>query len=253
MTAPRPQLGTVTLCAAASVNVAATVAALQRSQARMGFARAVLFSDQRPAHLPDGIEYVEIARLRSSQAYSAFMLRDLAAHIATPHCLVVQWDGFVVDPAAWDDAFLACDYIGAPWPQFADGYDVGNGGFSLRSRRLLQACLEPAFIAAHPEDVALCRTNRLWLQAVCGMVFADHALAARFAFERSRAAGAVFGFHGAFNLIAAIGHEAFWGIYRTLDDRTTIRTDFWPIWHAVRTGPNGWRRALRMLVDRVTG
>ena len=53
--------------------------------------------------------------------------------------LLIQWDGYVVNPEAWDPAFLGCDYLGAKWYWHDDGMRVGNGGFSLRSRRLLDA------------------------------------------------------------------------------------------------------------------
>ena len=49
------------------------------------------------------------------------------------HC-----DGFIQNPNAWDDNFLNYDYIGAPiYPNGAFPF-VGNGGFSLRSKRLCQ-------------------------------------------------------------------------------------------------------------------
>ena len=126
----RLQLPSVTLCAAASVNITATVAALQRCLDQVEFGRTVLFSNTRPTGLPSAIDWVQIAPLRSANAYSRFVLNQLAPEIATPHCLIAQWDGFVIDAAAWDPAFLDLDYVGAPWPQFDDGHDVGNGGFS---------------------------------------------------------------------------------------------------------------------------
>ncbi len=47
-------------------------------------------------------------------------------------------DGFVQNPSAWDDDFLNYDYIGAPiYPTNSFPF-VGNGGFSLRSKRLCE-------------------------------------------------------------------------------------------------------------------
>ena len=40
--------------------------------------------------------------------------------------------------------FSHCDYIGAQWFWHNDGMRVGNGGFSLRSRKLLTALQDPA-------------------------------------------------------------------------------------------------------------
>ena len=63
---------------------------------------------------------------------------DLYKHINTDFCLVVQYDGKVSDPDLWNDDFLNYDYIGAAW---TDGY-VGNGGFTLRSKKLYDALVD---------------------------------------------------------------------------------------------------------------
>jgi hypothetical protein len=76
--------------------------------------------------------------------YSRFCVEELGAHVKTDFCLTVQLDGFMVNPDRWEDAFFEYDYIGAPWAttlkrRLPERYRVGNGGFSLRSRRLLEA------------------------------------------------------------------------------------------------------------------
>lgn len=241
-------LPTVTLCAVASVNVAATVRALQISLGKIDFADCLLFTD---ASIAPGaeIQLVSIPKIRSAAAYSEFMLRELVGHIRTEHCLVVQWDGFVLDADAWDPAFLQWDYIGAPWPQFTDGRDVGNGGFSLRSRRLLEACCDPGFQPGHPEDVAICRTNRDLLESGHGIRFADRSIAERFSYERTLPRGPTFGFHGIFNMVSEVGVEEFWSTYMTLDDRSTAGTDFRLIMRQLGAGSNSFRRRLRFAVD----
>lgn len=225
----RLDLPSVSLCAAASVNVAATVSALRASMEGLAFADCVLFTDADVSVAGTGVRIAPIQRLSSSRDYSDFMVRDLAMHIGTSHCLIVQWDGFVINPERWDPAFLEFDYIGAPWPQFEDGRDVGNGGFSLRSRRLLQACQDPRFVMDGPEDVAICRLNRAMLEEQHGIRFADRAMAERFSYERSMPMQPTFGFHGVFNLIDTIGAHRFWDLYLSLDDRKTAFLDFWPI------------------------
>lgn len=221
----RLQLPSVTLCAASSVNVGATIDALRNSIEKVEFAECLLFTDARIDSPPPGLKIVSIEALRSGTDYSDFLLRRLVGHVRTSHCLVVQWDGFVIDPSQWDTDFLQYDYIGAPWPQFDDGADVGNGGFSLRSARLLQACLDPAFVSAHPEDLAICRINRQLLESAHGIRFADRSTAERFAFERSKTETSTFGFHGAFNLVPLFGTAQFRQTYLSLDDRTTIFRD----------------------------
>src|SRR5215204_2115633 len=122
------KLPTITLCAAASVNVRATVAALSASLDQAEFADCLLLTHQEFDTTDERIRVIPIERLGSSRAYSTFLLRGLVDHLITAHCLIVQWDGFVIDAEQWDSGFFDYDYIGAPWPQFHDGHDVGNGG-----------------------------------------------------------------------------------------------------------------------------
>src|SRR4029453_13200210 len=157
-----------------------------------------------PASLPDGveapagIEIVPIAPIVSRDAYSHFILKSLLPHIATTHVLLMQWDGYVCNPDAWDPAFLDCDYIGAKWFWHNDAMRVGNGGFSLRSRRLLEALQDPRIALSVVEDETICRTFRPLLERDYGIRFADEALADRFAFEAAYPIGRPFGFHGLF-------------------------------------------------------
>lgn len=170
------------------------------NQAR--FAGALLFTCKNhgltPA--PEGIRIIETDAIRSVEDYSRFLLKNLASHIQTSHMLIVQWDGYVTDASAWTDDFLAVDYIGAVWPQYGDAHRVGNGGFSLRSRKLLDALAHPDIAPHHPEDVCIARTCRPVLEQRWGIVFADEALANRFAVERQQTARPSFGFHGLANM-----------------------------------------------------
>lgn len=247
----RLSLPQVTLCAASSVNVAATVRALEACLAQIEFFACKLFTDAEvhPSH--PAIEVVRIPRLDSSKAYSQFILKQLVDHVETPHCLVVQWDGYVLDACRWRAEFLEYDYIGARWPQFDDGYDVGNGGFSLRSRRLMEACREPGFKDDKAEDTAIGRTNRAWLEGK-GMRFAPAVVADQFATERAGNLAISFGFHGVFNMPQAIGIDGFWEVYRELNDRKTVWHDFLPITKDIRHGSGGFYRISRMIIDRLT-
>ncbi len=195
---PRPDLAQVTLCAADSARVTLTLRALAHSVSLCRFGDAVLFTD---ADVAAPVRVRRIARLASRDAYSAFLLKELAAHVATSHVLVVQWDGFVVAPEAWDPAFLAYDYVGARWEPRGDGMDVGNGGFSLRSRRLLDALQDPRFapVPGVPEDHLIGRVWRPALEREFGIRFAPADIADRFAQERVLSPVPCFGFHGLFN------------------------------------------------------
>lgn len=248
----RLSLPDVTLCAAASVNVIATVAALNRCLDQIEFARCLLFTDADASslRLNGRIEAIGIDRLSSAAAYSNFLLGELYPHIGTTHCLIVQWDGFVIDATQWEPEFLSYDYIGAPWPQFRDAHVVGNGGFSLRSRRLLEACRDPDFVAEHPEDVAIARSNRELLERKHGARFADLAVAERFSFERTAPKRPTFGFHGIFNLVEVLGPQGFWEIYSTLDNRSTVAADYWKLVRELGKGASAWPRRVRLTFDQ---
>ena len=74
--------------------------------------------------------------------YSRFCLHHLSDWVNSEFCLIFQDDGFILNPSLWNDSFYEYDYIGSPWPLSMgwpeEGKQVGNGGFSLRSKRLLE-------------------------------------------------------------------------------------------------------------------
>lgn len=248
--ATRLSLPQVTACAVASVNVKATLRALEACVAQIEFTECLFFTDAEVRSENPEIRIVPIPRITSSARYSDFLLTQLVDHVQTSHCLVIQWDGHVLDARRWKPEFLDYDYIGASWPQFDDGHDVGNGGFSLRTRRLMEACRDPLFRAFHPEDLSIGRANRDWLEGL-GMRFAPRALADRFSTERTGDLRSTFGYHGVFNMPRAIGIEPFWAIYRELDDLGTLRHDFRSILGDVSRGTGGVRRAVKMALDRL--
>jgi hypothetical protein len=116
--------------------------------------------------------------------------------------LLVQWDGYVVDPSAWSAEFLQYDYLGAKWHWFTDGMTVGNGGFTLRSKRLLDllASGRLAVDTSINEDVLICRVHRPVLERDYGICFAPESIADRFSYERSPPNGPTFGYHGLWNM-----------------------------------------------------
>jgi hypothetical protein len=138
--------------------------------------------------------------IHSIQAYSRFMVKDLNSYVETSFALVIQHDGFVLNPEAWIEEFTAYDYIGAPL--WIDGQHViGNGGFSLRSKKLLEVLQEESIQIPDgmPEDLFICVTLRDRLEAR-GIKFAPVELAQQFALEGNEKDGVIwsgqFGFHG---------------------------------------------------------
>lgn len=190
----------VTLCAIDTRTPELAMQALHYSSQAFQFGQTLLLSDRAPERLA-AVEFRRIDPLRSGRDYSMFVLQELAAHIKTRHVLIVQWDGFVVEPDCWSDEFLAWDYIGAPWGKAPQGRRVGNGGFSLRSRRLLEVLRSDAALQLHhPEDTSICHTNAERLEQHWGLRFAPLEVAQRFAFETAPPAHATFGFHGSYNV-----------------------------------------------------
>ena len=213
----KPSLPDVTLVAVTSVALSATIRALGASISQAQFGDVLLLSDQKPLSSVDPeIRWERIDPLRSRADYSRFMLRELAARVETSHALCVQWDGYVLRGAAWDPQFLDYDYIGAVWPHFRDGHNVGNGGFSLRSRRLLEACGDVPFDGFEAEDVTIGRTYRPQLEKQ-GIRFAPEEVARAFSYERTASTGYEFGFHGAFNLVRLLEPAAAADLFRGLE------------------------------------
>jgi tetratricopeptide (TPR) repeat protein len=196
------ELPGVTLCCIDTANHALAVRALRLSGAQARFGRTLLVSD-REVNEP-GIETDIIPALTSREDYSLFVLKSLASRIDTSHVLLVQWDGYVLNAAAWREEFFAADYIGAQWFWHDDGMRVGNGGFSLRSRKLLRALQDPRIVLTDAEDITICRAFRPLLEREHGIRFASEATADAFAYEAAYPVGKPFGFHGLFNFCRVV-------------------------------------------------
>ena len=143
-------LNQVTLVSVAGINSNVAIQAMERSLDQIGFYDAKILTPEKPSRLPSTIKWEQIPKLRlrapGVDDYSRFVLYELHNFVQTDFCLVVQGDGYVIDGRAWSEEFLEYDYIGAPWPIKKDAYidpfgnhqRVGNGGFSIRSKKLLE-------------------------------------------------------------------------------------------------------------------
>jgi hypothetical protein len=140
--------------------------------------------------------------------------------MTTDFLLFQEWDSCVLNPLAWDYSLLRCDYVGAVWPQsyepgwppVMEGFTVGNGGFSLRSRKFCELILKATYDwhddpSLMSYDCWMCRTMRPWLEAN-GVRFATEEQALRFSCEDSVYTGQ-FGFHGK-NTVAINGWKLPW-------------------------------------------
>ena len=172
----------------------------------------LLTSAQPKIKYPD-IEYVPIKPMNLEE-FNKTMIEDLHKHFETTHCLFVQADSFVVNHKLWKDEFLKYDYIGAPWSDElvinenlvlnVKKNPVGNGGFSLRSHKLLRATAKIDYdslkFPLKSEDVVVC--HYLYDKMIEeGIKFAPPKLASQFSIENvnnlyGQNLDSVFGFHG---------------------------------------------------------
>ena len=208
------KLPEVTLVSVSSVEFAETELALRISSNDIEFGAVKFLCSEDWIPADPKIQMVKIIPL-DFIGYSHFILQNLADYIDTPYCLVVQADGFVLNASKWNPLFLDYDYIGAPWPLdlklqpgniplILKDNSVGNGGFSLRSKKLLletqKINLSDMTFPTASEDLIICHFLLERMRNV-GIQFPTPELAATFSVESIDAAygqspATSFGFHG---------------------------------------------------------
>lgn len=187
-------LPNVTVIAIACNRQAETIAALYKTMAQIKPAAVKLLTDIDIS--ATGIEVIKIDKL-DWEGYNRFCIKELWKHFDTSHVLLVQWDGYVLDCTCWSDEFLEYDYIGAKWLDIGKPYNVGNGGFSIRSKKLQTILATDAMInVTCPEDVAICKVYGQYLMDNYGIKYANEYVADKFAFELNQPTQKTFGFHG---------------------------------------------------------
>ncbi|MAF26139.1 hypothetical protein CL634_11305 [bacterium] len=151
----------------------------------------------------------KISPINSLTDYSLFAVNELHNYIESEFCMFIQADGYPLNLQAWTDEFLKYDYIGAPWTwvptqkrlEFCPtGKCVGNGGFSIRSVKLMKEACNYDYDGTdgsgikRDEDEFICRVIDDKLKAK-GIEFAPCELAHYFSIENKIYSGQ-FGFHG---------------------------------------------------------
>lgn len=170
-------LSEVTLCVidtTSKVHLASHAICESLKQASFGAVK-LLTNDMSQPHA------VKIKPLNNISDYSQFCVKELHRYIDTPFCIIAQWDGYMLNSDSWTNEFLKWDYIGSPWmPANVNG----NGGWSLRSKKLLEACFKLADEkdSCHPEDAWVCMAHRKDLEAA-GCRFAPIELCRQWGFE----------------------------------------------------------------------
>lgn len=149
-------------------NGASALPSIVRSMRELPGSRGLLISIEKPDNMPDGVEWKK-CHVIDYLGYSLFMMHSLYAYIETDFCLVVQDDGWVLNGKNFKPEYYDYDYIGAPSHcAFGDGHlylhfewtkaeepvsVVQNGGFSLRSKRFLEACNKHGIVHLNSNEI----------------------------------------------------------------------------------------------------
>ena len=208
---------TLSLVAVADTNIIKTIYALRKSKKDLNLKEILLITSHNieEKFLFRGLNVINIKPIKSFKEYNYFIIYELYKYIKTTHVLLVQWDGYVLNPNKWNKNFLDYDYIGAPFIPRAKNYfysrdnkknfySVGNGGFSIRSKSLLMAASR--FNLSDQDDVTLahedgffCVLHRKFLESK-GFKWAPINIANKFSIESPISFAEIlelpFGFHG---------------------------------------------------------
>lgn len=206
----------VTLCAVTSINHDLTVRAMNKCLEQCSFADVVLVSSQ-PIEAPFRVEVVPPF---TGIEYAPFVCKNLTKYTSSSYNLLVQYDGYIVDPFAWNDKFFDYDYIGAKWPWQVENRRVGNSGFCLRSKRLLDIVAEMVLppTGEFVDDKFICHTMREHLERDHGIKIAPDEIADLFSYERHIPNQPTFGFHGIFNFWRHTEDQEMKKVVSLLDD-----------------------------------
>jgi hypothetical protein len=170
------------------------------SASKFKFDKHYILTDQ-PKLFANPAQTVLVDKIKKVSDYNELVVKFLPEVVDVDYLLIVQFDGFILNEKEWSNIFLHYDYIGAPWPlnTFSE-LNVGNGGFSLRSRKLIQACRDLPYDNTIAEDVFVARHSRVYLEMEKAVRFASAGVASHFSVEDVPVPYPTFGFHGLHHL-----------------------------------------------------
>lgn len=162
------------------------------------------------------IEFKYIPPLLNKRAYSTFIVEEFHKYIQTEFCIIYQHDGSIINPNLWNQDYLNYDFIGSPWPitgskgwkhNLIDGHGkccrVGNGGFSLRSKKFLKVSSKLKNRYGIFEDIFLTCINRSFMRKE-KIKIPHHEIAKNFSIEHAidsnHNLNSCFGFHAPRNI-----------------------------------------------------
>lgn len=176
------KLDRVTLCIVDTHLYGRALYSLKKSLTQISPARTIFFTDI-DINPGEGIEIIKISPIKDKIAYSTFIVKELYKHITTEFVLISQWDAIVLNGDCWKDEYCDYDVMAAPW-LYTDGRNIGNGGGSLRSLKLMTILGTDPFIEiCHPEDEILGRLYRGYLEQKYSIKFPSEELADTFSYE----------------------------------------------------------------------
>lgn len=177
------------------------IPALEKTAACFPGCRKLLITNQQ---LATDIPQKLIAAPLDYSGYSSFCMYALHNFIETDYAFIVQHDGWALSKDNWKDDWLEYDYIGGlthagvvgnqlytgfQWFGKSNPIVIQNGGFSLRSKKFMQAPIQHGIIPQmhgeqmlNNEDVQLTGILRPTLEKV-GIKFAPDEEAKMFSFE----------------------------------------------------------------------
>lgn len=175
--------------------------AIEKTLETINCKEVITFSD-RP--IIDGAKFIPIKKKINLRDYSEIMVKHLWLHVETDYALTIQWDGMAVNRHLWTNEFFNYDYIGAIWPWPIEGQIMGNGGFSFRSRKLIDALRDTDIklgtpISGQNEDIAIAVEYRNLLNSKYSINYAPPEVARQFSTENEWLRP-TFGFHGLWNV-----------------------------------------------------
>ena len=159
-----------------------------------------------------GAQHIRVENWSHKIGYCRCLWNDISRYVKTPQCLIIQWDSWIINPLAWQEQFLSYDYIGSPW-RYNDNMNVGNSGFSLRSKKLMDFLYnnrEKYPCTSSQEDNLVSRKYQPdIIKDDPSIRWAPEKVAHEFSFEINQQCLEPFGYHGIFNWPKVLNHEAY--------------------------------------------
>lgn len=177
------------------------------------------------------VRWIKIPKFKRYTLEYNYITLKLMPHICVEkQNMIIHSDGFAINENSWYNEFLDYDYIGACW---SDG-QVGNGGFTIRSRKLYDAMIDmdiynqenfirhtvidnPDYYVVDnygdkviPEDNVICKLFKNQLMQNYNIKYAPAHIADQFSIEHNMSSpwvGKSLGFHGKHGIAKHYGVE----------------------------------------------